>query len=446
MTEPHNASTKFRAALRNELPLWVQQGIISEEEAGRLAALYQLSGLKDESSRLLLSVIFTIGGLLLGGGLITFVAANWQDLSDAIRLGLLFFILLGLHLTGFWLWHFRGWHRLGHALIFCGCLVFGANIALIAQIFHIPGDWYGAFGAWALGSLAMGWAVRSWIIGILVLLVSFAWFVGFQWDHRSLAHIYPVAVAFGVTTLAWVLRSRALYALSLLVIVIAVFFIVAGGANRDQIILSMVSSALFVWVLGQSHRVIGNRREFSEVTTRLGLALLAVTAYIWSFSGVWRGPSERELPSIWTFVFLALSIAGLLVIMRDRQQSDQRFVIGVLAAAALLFGSGLLTLAGFSPRLILLVATSNLAALILGSVMVGLGLAYEQRALFWLGSLYIVLLILSRFLELETSLLVKSVAFLACGVAVIVAGVRYEAYIRRKSGSIGDGRSVEVVP
>jgi hypothetical protein len=47
-----------------------------------------------------------------------------------------------------------------------------------------------------------------------------------------------------------------------------------------------------------------------------------------------------------------------------------------------------------------------------------------------------VLLILSRFLEYETSLLVKSAAFLACGVAVIVGGISYEKYLRRKAASI----------
>jgi general stress protein CsbA len=69
--------------------------------------------------------------------------------------------------------------------------------------------------------------------------------------------------------------------------------------------------------------------------------------------------------------------------------------------------------------------------LILAAVIIGASLIDERRAVFWLGSLYLVLLILSRFLEYETSLLVKSAAFLACGVAVILAGISYEKYLRR---------------
>jgi len=56
--------------------------------------------------------------------------------------------------------------------------------------------------------------------------------------------------------------------------------------------------------------------------------------------------------------------------------------------------------------------------------------------------LYLVLLILSRFLEYETSLLVKSAAFVACGVAVIVAGVSYEQYLRRKAGASKPAKEV----
>jgi len=100
---------------------------------------------------------------------------------------------------------------------------------------------------------------------------------------------------------------------------------------------------------------------------------------------------------------------------------------------------------GSAERELPYVMIANLAALILAAVMVGTSLIDERRSLFWLGSLYVVLLILTRFLEYETSLLVKSAAFLACGVAVIFAGMKYEQYIRRKSTVMEPGGGREVV-
>jgi uncharacterized membrane protein len=113
MTPNQNMSTKFRAALRNELAIWIQEGIVTEETAKQLSTAYELDNLRHESSRLLSAVILAIGGLLLGGGLISFVAANWEVIPTPIKLELLFSALLGLHAVGFWLWHSKNWGRLG---------------------------------------------------------------------------------------------------------------------------------------------------------------------------------------------------------------------------------------------------------------------------------------------------------------------------------------------
>ena len=283
MTRNRNMSTKFRAALRNELTIWTQDGTVTEEGEGRLSKDYQLGHLKEETSRQLAAVIFILGGLLLGGGLISFVAANWEYISTPVKLAILFAALAGFHLTGYWLWRAGDWRRLGHALIFCGCLVFGANIGLIAQIFHISGEWYGAFGAWAIGSLAMAWAIRSWIIGALALCTSFLWFVGFQDDHERAALLYPLALAAFLIPLAWIIRSRVLYAGTLLGVAVAAAVLANYEGNPRQVLLAMAASGLFIWTLGELHRVTGRRGEFAGVTAGLGLSFLAATAYFWSF-------------------------------------------------------------------------------------------------------------------------------------------------------------------
>ena len=137
MTSQH--STDFRSRLKQEIPHWQQEGIISEEAAAQLTQRYQLDGIQKESSRLLAAALFTLGGLLLGGGVITFVAANWEEIPTFAKVTMLLATLLAFHLTGYWLWYQKGWTRFGHALVFAGCLVFGANIGLMAQIFHVSG-------------------------------------------------------------------------------------------------------------------------------------------------------------------------------------------------------------------------------------------------------------------------------------------------------------------
>jgi uncharacterized membrane protein len=438
VTPNQNMSTKFRASLRNELAIWITKGIVTEETAKQIASAYELDNLRHESTRLLSAVIFTIGSLLLGGGLISFVAANWEAIPTAMKLALLFLALLGFHAVGFWLWHSKHWSRLGHALIFCGCLVFGANIGLVAQIFHISGNWYGGFAAWALGSLVMAWAVRSWIIGVLALATSFIWFLGFQTDHNESAYFYPLILAIALLPLAWIIRSRVLYAGTLLGIVTAACDLAGYFGSGRQLLFTMAAGGMFMWTLGELHRASEWRMEFANITRGFGLGLLAVSAYVWSFYGLWHTSVFGPMKSWWAFLFFSLSIAFSLLMWARARQTQLLLTAGVLLAGAILCANSLLSGAGGDTRNgdFLFTVTTNLAALILAAIIIGVGLIDERRLAFWLGSLYLVLLILSRFLEYETSLLVKSAAFLGCGVAVIIAGISYEKYLRRKADGI----------
>jgi hypothetical protein len=133
-------------------------------------------------------------------------------------------------------------------------------------------------------------------------------------------------------------------------------------------------------------------------------------------------------------IFL-LAITFSLLMWGRAIQTQRLFTAGILLAGGILCASSLLhgASANTSDGEFLFTVTTNLAALILAAIIIGVGLIDERRLAFWLGSLYVVLLILSRFLEYETSLLVKSAVFLTCGVAIIVAGISYEKYLRRKT-------------
>lgn len=92
-----NRSTKFRAALKSEIPIWVEKEILTESGAEQLTKQYELNKLANESASLLAAVMFTLGGLLLGGGVISFVAANWDSIPRNGKAGLLLALLIAFH-------------------------------------------------------------------------------------------------------------------------------------------------------------------------------------------------------------------------------------------------------------------------------------------------------------------------------------------------------------
>ncbi|MFN0122064.1 MAG: DUF2157 domain-containing protein [Blastocatellia bacterium] len=437
-------SADFRVRLKQEMALWVGEGIINEQTAGILNARYQLDDIKKESSRLLAAVIFTVGGLLLGGGLISFVAANWEQIPTAVKVTLLLSLMLAFYGAGYWLWQEKGMPRLGHALVFTGCLVFGANIGLMAQIFNISGDWYGGFGAWALGALVMAWAAQSWITGALALAASSLWFVGYSHDHpQSWVAMMPLVIIALVLPLAWRIGSRALYALCFVALTFMLCNLTTLPGGTSQLMpATMAVGGFLAWTAGEFHRARRIRPAFGPPIAAIGMLTLAGCAYIWSFHWWWNegnwfiGSRRESLPFLWAApviitALVALALAALVLRDANIDASRRLLMIGVVAASLILILCAVNGARGIGDQVISTVGV-NLAALVIALVAIGVGLMDERRLAFWAGSLYLVVLILSRFLEYETSLLLKSAAFTACGLAMIAAGLAFEKRLNRK--------------
>jgi uncharacterized membrane protein len=434
MAPEYNRSVKFRAALKREIPAWTEKGILTEDGAGHLRSLYDLDDLRKESSRLLTVVLFTLGSMMIGGGVISFVAANWNEIPRGSKVALLFAALLVFHIAGYWLRYRSAWPRLGHALIFCGCIVFGANIGLLAQTYQVSGSWYGMFGVWALGSLAMAWAARSWITGLLVIVTSFTWFIGFVDDfHERLAIVYPPLLAVSLLPLAWIIRSRALYTLTFLGLIFSLPALAVARSNNERYALIAVAAGGFVaWAAGEFHRATGIRREFGNPAAYLGLAALAISAYQWSFHWAWQewrsSAGSRLHWLIPTGLAIAIGVALLAKAWAEMDDSQRRTAAGVAAASLLLCLSPLLNRFGEAwPTVVV-----NAAALVIASVYIGKGIVEERRLAFWGGSVFVATLIVSRFFEYESSLLLKSAAFIVCGAVTMLAGVAYEKFLHRR--------------
>ena len=66
---------------------------------------------------------------------------------------------------------------------------------------------------------------------------------------------------------------------------------------------------------------------------------------------------------------------------------------------------------------------------VLASGMIRQGLQSNQRRAFWGGMILLTLQIITRMLEYDTALLLKSLVFILCGIAVIGAGLWFERHL-----------------
>lgn len=122
---------------------WIDKGIITPEQHRQILELY------GEKKRAV-GLVPLLGGLLVGLGILSFVAANWQAIPQLLRLLLLIVVMTGCYGAGETL-RKKGQEKTGIAFTGLGLICFGAGIVLTAQMFHLEA--YDA-ASWIVGGTA----------------------------------------------------------------------------------------------------------------------------------------------------------------------------------------------------------------------------------------------------------------------------------------------------
>lgn len=128
---------RTRRWLIGELEQWVSDGVITDAQRDEIAVRYP----PVRGTSPLLVAFAVIGTLLIGAGIILVFATNWWALPMGVRLVLAFVPLLmaqGLCLYTAKKRYGSAAFREGSALSLS--LAFCAALALVGQIFHLPGD------------------------------------------------------------------------------------------------------------------------------------------------------------------------------------------------------------------------------------------------------------------------------------------------------------------
>src|SRR3990172_8445342 len=125
----------FLRRLRKELPVWLQQGWVTPGSVQKI--LDHVAAQRGTGVRYLPLAFSILGVLLLGAGVITFFAANWSIMPKVAKLTLLFGSMWLAYAGAGYALRYREAPQLGEALLLLGVILFGSNIMLIGQIYHI---------------------------------------------------------------------------------------------------------------------------------------------------------------------------------------------------------------------------------------------------------------------------------------------------------------------
>jgi uncharacterized membrane protein len=412
--------------LREQLPLLVGAGVLGEEEARRLAAHYE--GARGAGARAVVVLFGTLGALFVGGGVILLLAHNWDQLSRAMRTALSVAPLLGA--LGLAAWAIRreprseAWSEGVGAL---WVLSLGASISLVAQTYHLPGDWTTFLLTWLLLAAPIVCLLEAVSAALLYCLGLAAWALStVSGPGTSLLFWALLVVPAGF---AWLRLRREPEGVGSELLGWALALTVACGVlpsfeRLDELIWGplLATVTLALWALG----VLAQPHRWERPFRIVGGAGFLGTAFVLSFGDAWGHVYRTGMP------------AG-----SPRLALEGAVLAGVLlAAAALLYGALRRRGADAAPLVagppvawlaLLLAETSgeeaaavlvNVYLLALGVTLLVRGMRDESLRRANVGTAVVGLLILFRFFDTDWGFLVRGTAFIAVGLAFLLVNLR----------------------
>lgn len=429
--------------LMTEIERWKAEGIVSPEQADRLRQRYAQPA---DAVPWGLLVFATAGAIVIGLGVILLFAYNWDEIPKLGKLALVFAALIGAHAGGIRLLAREGWQpKLGEALAALGTMFYGAGIWLVAQIYHIDEHYPNGFLFWALGALAMAWALRSIANGLLAVVLLVIWGCCESLEFHDPEYWSVLLVAGGLLPLAWKQRSALLLAASLAAIQLLIAVNVAHwGAGAHAFTASL---ALGVLLVAAARLTEADRPDFAAgaaVMAFLGFGAFLVCAYLLSFHNaaddlldwVRRAGTRPVLASAFGWSLFTAGLAGWAWLARRsllQQELEVRREEWLLPIA-LMYCFGV---AGLGSRDWALLVSWSFNLMLLGLAIMWMWRGCQESRLRTtvLGSLLLGAVVLARYFDLFQSMASRGLAFIILGVIFVAEAMYYRRVRQDKGGS-----------
>jgi hypothetical protein len=354
--------------LKSQLDFWCSQGIIDQSQKEKIKNLYfwpqeKTPTAAEKSPLRLVTIIEIIGVLLIGIGVISFIAFNWQKITSFTKLIIVVCACIISHLSGLFFWRRKpNLQKAGLSIIFLANLLYGAGIWLIAQTYHIHTDFATGIFLWALGIVPFAYLLKSRLNYFFAIALFILWTFTEAISYQK-PHLVFLFILLGVMIpLAHYLKSKTGLIISL--ITAAIWLLINNlfwfGQNFSIILfLPLYLYASLLIISSPLHLLKENYHNWRGPYLYTGIVILAGTLFLLPFFGVFQQFS-KSIPytflslHFWLFnLVLVLGIVGSLLLFPKMNEDKTTVLIKQMTPSFLLSALAIVILPYFKTSLLI---------------------------------------------------------------------------------------------
>lgn len=398
------------------LPELVNAGVINQDTADRIRNYYE--GDEPPSTNRLIIIFGILGALLIGLGIILIVAHNWDDMPRLTKAIISFIpLVVGQGLAAYTLIKNPDSIAMRESTTtFLFCAV-GASIALISQIYNIPGALDSFLFTWLLLCLPLTYIMNSSLSSILCL-GGIAW-LGMEngWDSVKHWPLFLAALPFYYKLYREKPESNFMILHNWVVPIVLLFLLATIDRQHGEIL-----SIGYVSLLGVFY-LLGDLPYFKQQKLRnnsylvigaLGTLIIMLTL---SFDFFWEGLRSEHINMDGAIVSGEFAISMLITLLggwllygrwKQRAIEPLKLTESTFVIFFFIFFIGL-----YYPVAVVLI---NLLLLALGVLTIRVGVNKNHLGIVNYGLLIVTALVICRFFDSNITFVIRGLLFLVVGV------------------------------
>lgn len=236
-------------------------------------------------------ILISLGIFTIGVGIISIIAANWNNINDVLKLTVMFIALLGTssvtyHITN------KQQHKLGEKVALGIFFLIGASLGLVIQTFHLSGGHlYNLLGFWCLITASLLFYPKQNLISYFwspLFIIWLCFYIAEMWDYDlDQKRISIISIFIGLSLLGK-FQEKFLPQFSLgrvvsktsfkIYCILQIFLIITASGNQANGLLELLIYAIFMGICSIIYLYI---KDYKTIHSFLKIsALLVIGLYI----------------------------------------------------------------------------------------------------------------------------------------------------------------------